>query len=366
MDKIASDISAGIADAIHRAMSIDRNDRYATVEQFWNALWQEPVYNPMVQHTWEQLSMPSAEGNGEPDADLMEENATELVNISPTEEKREPDVSLTEEDATEDWDVIPTKEKREVDADPPLPPIAESVVAALAEEAPITLLDASPLWQQVTEPGITSIDPAHESVLSEEVKGPITAPLQEQQQSDHSRKPRKIFLFSLVLLAPLLLTIGVGTSLWFYTANHQPPISALPTPAGQLKPTLPATASPNAQVTVTPSPAATIYPKVATSYHGTISDIAANLSTQMSLSDIQQQQGNIRGNITGLRWIGSFQGSIDTGKHIQFSVTGNVGQATLTFEGNLLSDGSIAGTYCSMNMAGDCSDYGIWSLVPVL
>jgi serine/threonine protein kinase len=192
MDKIASDIPAGVTSAIHRAMSMHRSDRYSTVEQFWNALWQEPVYNPMVQHTWEQLSIPSAEGNGEPVADLMEEDATELVNISPTEEKRE------------------------VDADPPLSPIAESMVATLAEEAPIELLDASPLWQQVTEPGITSSDPVHESVLSEEVNRPITEPLQEQQQSEHSRKPRTIFLFSLVLLVTLFLSIGVGTSLWFY------------------------------------------------------------------------------------------------------------------------------------------------------
>jgi len=366
MNQIAPDIPTGIASTIHRALSIDRNDRYSTVDRFWNALWQEPIYSSMVQHTWEQLIAPSTEGNGDLDTKLREEEATEDWDAPPTEEKRELDDNLTEEEAMEDWDAPPTVDRKELDADPPLRPIAESGVVALAEETPIMLLDASPLWQQVTEPGITSIDPAHESILSEEVKRPITAPLQEQQQSNHSSKPRKIFLFSLFLLVTLLLSIGVGTSLLFFTANHQRPISAIPTPAGQLKPTLPATASPNAQVTVTPSPAATIYPKVAASYHGTISDIAANLSTQMSLSDIQQQQGNIRGNITGLRWIGSFQGSIDTGKHIQFSVTGNVGQATLTFDGNMQSDGNIGGTYCSSpNQAGDCSDYGIWSVAPV-
>ena len=131
-----------------------------------------------------------------------------------------------------------------------------------------------------------------------------------------------------------------------------------------MKPTLPATASPNSKVTVTPSPAATIYPKVAASNNGTISDRAANLSTKMSLTDVQQQQGNIRGNISGLRWNGLFQGSIDAAKHIKFSVVGNVGQATLTFDGNMQSDGNIGGTYCSMNLAGECSDYGIWSVGP--
>ncbi len=38
MNQIVPDIPTGIANAIHRAMSIDRSDRFSTVEQFWNAL----------------------------------------------------------------------------------------------------------------------------------------------------------------------------------------------------------------------------------------------------------------------------------------------------------------------------------------
>src|SRR4051812_17131977 len=52
-------------------------------------------------------------------------------------------------------------------------------------------------------------------------------------------------------------------------------------------------------------------------------------------------------------------------KPIKFSITSNVGQATPTFEGSLRSDGSIAGTYCSMHQAGHCNYYGIWSVAPV-
>jgi hypothetical protein len=103
---------------------------------------------------------------------------------------------------------------------------------------------------------------------------------------------------------------------------------------------------------------------MATSYNGTISDVAANVSTKMSLTDIQQKQGNIRGNMSGLRWNGPFQGSINTAKLIKFSFTGDVGQATLSFDGNIQPDGNIGGTYCSMNLAGNCSDYGIWSVSP--
>jgi serine/threonine protein kinase len=363
MDKIASDIPEGQTSAIHRAMSMHRGDRYSTVEQFWNALWQGPIFYPMVQRTREQLIAPSAQSS-EVDANLPEVDATEHVDITPTQENGEQNTNLPEVDATESVDITPTEGIGELDANLTEVDATETADMTPTQEAPITLLDASPLWQQATEPGIVSSDPVHEPVLSEEVKGPITAPLQEQQQSNDSRKPRKNFLFSLVLLVTLLLSIGVGVSLWFYMGNHQRPISAIPTPEGQLKTTLPATASPNSKTTETPSLAATIYPKVAASYNGIISDIAANLSTKMSLTDIQQQQGNIRGNISGLRWNGPFQGSIDTAKHIKFSFTGDVRQAKLAFDGNMQSDGNIGGTYCSMNLAGKCSDYGIWSVSP--
>ena len=340
MDKIAPDIPTSITSAIHCAMSIHRSDRFATVEQFWNALWQVSAIAPIVQPTWEQVEQPRAK------------------------EGQEQEANPTEEDTGEDLDPTPTKEKREQDAEPPLPPIAEAMVATLVEEAPVS--KASPLWQQSAEPIIASSDQSHRPALTEEVKRAITAPLQEQSRNYHFSKSRKIFLFSLVLFITLLLSIGVGINLWFYTASHHRLISALSTPVHQFKVIPPATARPNSKAIVSPSTATTIYPKVAASYSGTIFDILANVSTKMSLSGIQQQQGNIRGNITGLRWNGPFQGSIDTGKHIQFSFTGNVGQATLTFDGNMQSDGNIGGTFCSMNQAGECSDYGVWSVVPML
>ncbi len=107
MNQIAPDIPTGIASAIHRAMSIDRDYRYSTVEQFWYALWQGPIFNPKVQHTREQLIAPSAQ-------------------------RRELDANLTEEDATEPVDITPTEGNGEQDTDPPLRPIAESVVIAPA------------------------------------------------------------------------------------------------------------------------------------------------------------------------------------------------------------------------------------------
>lgn len=49
INQIAPDIPVEMANVIHRAMSMDKNSRYATVEQFWNALWQTSTIAPTVQ-----------------------------------------------------------------------------------------------------------------------------------------------------------------------------------------------------------------------------------------------------------------------------------------------------------------------------
>jgi len=345
MNHIVPDIPTGIASAIHCAMSIDRSDRYSTVEQFWNALWQVSTIAPIVRPTWEQVEQPRA-GKG-----------------------KELDATPTVEDTTMPMVAITIEARRELDADPNLQQITMPMVAIPTEEA--TVLNANPSWQQPLEPVGASADPedladpAHQPVLSEEDKKPSTVPLQKQPRSYQFKKPGKSFFILLVLLVTLLISIGGGASLLFYTAGSHQHIAALSSSAHKFKARPPTTSSPNPKVTVTPSFGATIYPKVAASYNGTIFDIAVNVSTKLSLTDIQQQQENIHGNIAGLHLNSPFQGFVDSAKHIQFSVTGNVGQATLTFEGNMRSDGSIAGTYCNMNQAVHCSDYGIWSAAPV-
>jgi eukaryotic-like serine/threonine-protein kinase len=329
MDKLAPDIPTSITSAIHRAMSMHRGDRFATVEQFWNSLWQVSTFDPIIRPTWEQVEQPRAE------------------------EGQELDANPTEEDTREDLDPTPTKERRELDNDQTAQQITAPMVAIPTEEA--QLLNANLLWPQ-----------AQETVLSEEDKKPSTVSLQKQPRNYQFKKPGKTFFILLALLVTLLISIGARTGLWFYTAGHHQHISALASSAHKFKTRPSTTAGPNSKVTVTPSSEASIYPKVAAAYNGTIFDIAANVSTKMSLTAIQQQRGSIRGNIIGLGWNDPFQGSIDTAKHIKFSFTDKGGQAALTFDGNMQSDGNIEGTYCSMNQTGVCSDYGIWSADPVV
>ncbi len=112
----------------------------------------------------------------------------------------------------------------------------------------------------------------------------------------------------------------------------------------------------------------TPYPVLATTYNGTIHDIPVNIATNMSLTGIRQSEGNITGNFTvgiGLRGSGSFRGMITATKHIQFTVIDDTGRAILSFDGDMQSDGTIAGNYCSLDQEGRCSSrYGLWTVAP--
>ena len=120
---------------------------------------------------------------------------------------------------------------------------------------------------------------------------------------------------------------------------------------------------------------ASTYPQVANFYTGIIHDLPASLTMNISLENIQQQQGAICGSFNlvpenglfnGIPENAPFTGTINAAKQIQFTVTSNTGQATLSFAGVMQPDGSIAGTYCSLRTAtGKCSEYGLWSVSSV-
>ena len=117
---------------------------------------------------------------------------------------------------------------------------------------------------------------------------------------------------------------------------------------------------PTLQVTPTP------YPTLATIYNGTIHDIPVNIATNMSLTGIRQSKGNITGYFTvgiGLQGSGSFRGMVTATKHIQFTVIDDTGLAILSFDGDVQSDGTISGNYCSLDQEGRCSSrYGLWTV----
>lgn len=114
---------------------------------------------------------------------------------------------------------------------------------------------------------------------------------------------------------------------------------------------------------------APIFPGVAGSYLGAINDTAGKITTSLALA-IQQSQGEIGGAITvGSRMIGSgpFTGVITPGRQIQFTVQGYQANPPLLFYGALQRDGSLAGSYCSLDKEALCDaragSHGTWKVV---
>jgi hypothetical protein len=117
---------------------------------------------------------------------------------------------------------------------------------------------------------------------------------------------------------------------------------------------------------VSPSP-----PMLARAYTGTIYNIPLNLTTSMSLTRMQQSQRNICGYFTGFQANGlqvnePFSGMIDAQGHIHFTVAEYAAQITLSFEGGVQADGTLAGNYCNLDQNKQCAgEYGLWSVSPM-
>lgn len=174
----------------------------------------------------------------------------------------------------------------------------------------------------------------------------------------------------------LLLLIGIGldslrTGIWLHNV-YQNPHPTNPTVVLPSKATPPTSTTSAAASTVTPSPSVSV--NLAGSYYGTLHDLPTDVSTNISLSRIQQKQGNISGYLSqmpentpfnGIPQNGPFTGTLNAAQQIQFTVTNEAGQATFSFVGLIQAGGDIVGTYCSLGAAtGKCSDYGLWSVSP--
>jgi hypothetical protein len=89
----------------------------------------------------------------------------------------------------------------------------------------------------------------------------------------------------------------------------------------------------------------------------------------MSLSQIQQNEANIRGYFAvgpGLIGNGDFTGSVSTDNTIRFIVASYAGLLPLFFQGQIHADQSISGTYCSYqdNQCNYNGGYGDWNVAP--
>lgn len=110
------------------------------------------------------------------------------------------------------------------------------------------------------------------------------------------------------------------------------------------------------------------YPLLASSYKGTLDNLLTSSTTTITLSNLSQHQQSIQGTfLTGQTSTGRpFSGVVDTAKHILVTVSGSGDQAALFFSGVIRSDNNLAGNYCTVDAAGQCSGnaYGLWSVSP--
>ncbi len=290
----APNVPRHIADAIHRAMELDSEKRFPSVQEFWHALTNESL------------------------APIIPASAVAPIALL----------------------------SRPADLNTPIP-------------------EPQPL-------------PAQSLPASTTVVNPI--------QRANRRSGRRIGAWLLLLLA---LLIGVASAAIFLPAllthhtgqvsltptvkvTHSPVATTTraPTPSVTAKPTTPvptATSAPQPSATTNPGAG---YPALSNQYNGSLHNTGSGDNAGMSLVPVSQNGRNISGNFqVSLPLIGSgpFTGTITTAGYIQFTVHSSQVVEPLFFWGNLQSNGSLLGNYCSLNSAGQCdanSGHGTWLVYP--
>lgn len=189
-------------------------------------------------------------------------------------------------------------------------------------------------------------------------------PLQEKQLP--GRRSRKRFLLPVFLA--LLMIIGIVAGFWVFTVigrNHVATPTAGRSASSLRPPALSPIAHPTlaARAPLTPNP----YPQLAASYSGTITDLKANVPSQMTLTKMQQNGGNISGSFSAMHMSGTYSGFLDTSKHIYFIVPAGSGRAPLYFWGSVGAGGNLEGSFCQIDQGGQCIPngvFGVWSVAP--
>src|SRR6266568_1796606 len=413
-NQITPVIPPATTEAIHRAMSISSNDRFSTVEEFWQDLTahlidghlpaaefvpsipvdQQPTKHDILSFLGQQLPDPGVVSAVQEDQLPPEPEVASMAQED--QQLPEPEVaSVVQEDQPPPESEVASIAQEEYQ--PPEPAVAsmtqedqlpsESTVASIAQEDQLPPEpEAQPAVQEDQQPPeaevasmaqedqlppesevVSSALPQPHVVSKKTVENIVAASIPEQPRAPTSRKPGALLFISLAALA----TITVGAGLLLYTMGYHASSSATPistlthkTPPSERRPTM----------SSSPTPSSTSSISMAGSYYGTLFDMPTGTTTNISLTHIRQQQGNISGYLAGIPdnaifngipLNGPFTGTVTIAKQIQFIVTSDTGQTAFSFEGVIWADGTIVGSFCSPAEArGKCSNYGLWSVSP--
>jgi len=423
MYQVVPAISMHVADTIHRAMSLSGNDRFASVQQFEQALktdstWiqspkvdlrhmldlapnaglalqkppdplnqQSPVPNIVPPVPANQASPMSpidqvlpVSHNTLADAPDQQPLAPDVVSLAlvehlPKKSDVEPVASSQPETVTPEQvglePIIGASAYSQLGADSSeqesLEPVVEPSISSESEaETPQQVSSESPLesltvTSQPTAPEQAVPDPARAFIP---VASSTAASLPVQSRKARSRKRGVLLPISIALLVGVIIGIALWAVFLSSTVYHGS------RPAAPTAALLYQTITPRPTSASTPVPSSTtsaIFKSsyIKSSYIGTIFDIPANVKTEMSLTGLQQSQDAISGYFTGLQLSGPLTGTVNNSRHIQFTVLDSAGHPILSFDGAMQSGGSLSGNYCRLNQARQCSgDYGLWSVSP--
>jgi serine/threonine protein kinase len=215
------------------------------------------------------------------------------------------------------------------------------------------VLNAVAISQQLPVPAPSPIPEFRSTVAQQRTGTPV--PARRSQKRSFIAWLRRLGV--VLLLAVMLVTsVAIGKTLWSRAKSNQSSGSVVRTP-GSVHTVIPSHSTPSTNSLL------------ASAYTGTIHNIAANVTTTISLTRVQESKGQMNGYLIlgpELSGSGFFKGNISDAKHITFIVTDVSGQGNLSFEGAIQRDGNIAGSYCRLSPTGQCADeFGVWSVSPV-
>jgi eukaryotic-like serine/threonine-protein kinase len=306
LNQLNPDIPQHIADAIHRALSINSNDRFSTVERLWQAFETEPTWRPL--------------------------NTPVTAPLAPASQSRFPQNQMESDTSTP--------------AAITQAPIRRSRKSRVLLLVLLVLLIASGIWAALlsylaSHPVANSPTPQATSATT------VTAAV-----SPTSHPTR----------APVTVTTTPPPGA---TTTSQPGVAPTPfaTPGPTPRPTATTTPSP----TPTPSPYPDVAGDYNGTIDDTTDNITTNMALSIQQ---QPGQGNISGHFTvhqPLSGSGPFTGTVNTSTYIQFTVTGK-NTSPLYFWGWVQSNGDLNGNYCSLNRQNQCDPNagtsGTWNAAP--
>ncbi len=309
-------VALSVSKAITKAMALNSNDRFATVEAFWQAFADSEGWRPL------------RGANASPLAPVMEPVSGDLIRVTPIPVP-----------------IVTTKRRRSFLSSKLLLILLALLLAAGSFAGAFFYFQGHPR--------------ASAALPTATVGGPTA-------QTTSISIPTNIP--TVVAISPTVGKTAAPTKQPVVVPTAQPTLPPPPPPTPH--PTR--TPNPTPTPRPTPSPTPVPYPQIGGTYNGTIDDTTSNTITGMSLS-IQQKagQGKISGYFTvnpPLVGNGNFTGTVNTVKYVQFTVQSYHGNAPLYFWGWVQTDGSLAGNYCSLNAHNQCDSNagasGTWHVAP--